>query len=97
MLLTIGAIITGIAALGIIARIIAYLVFAVVRRYLDRLKRRNSATKFIARYRDGDYETVSAGIWSNEQERVTEAASWKAERLDEDLSSINRGEVIFEQ
>lgn len=95
MFLTIGAIIAGIAALGVAAAVIAYLTIEIVRRYLNRIRSKvsSAAKRFIARYREGDYDKISAGIWDDDQERVTDGSMWKAENLDMDLSEIGNGEV----
>ena len=97
MFLTIAAVIAGITALGLAIKIIAYLVIRIVRMYLEqaREKLRNASVRFIARYKDGDYERVSAGIWDDNQSKVTDGNTWQAERLDEELSSIERNEVLI--
>ena len=97
MILTLGAIIAGIAALGVTAGVIAYLTITIVRRYLEKIRSKvNSAAKrFIARYKEGDYERISTGIWNDNQEQVTDGNTWKAESLDMDLSEIRTGEVLI--
>ena len=95
MFLTIGAIIAGIAALGVAVAVVVYLTITIVRRYLNgvRSKVNSAAKRFITRYREGNYDRISAGIWNDTQERVTDGSSWKAENLDADLSTISNGEV----
>lgn len=97
MFLTLGAIIAGIAALGVTAVVIAYLTITIVRRYLEKIRSKvNSAAKrFIAKYKDGNYETISTGIWNDNQVQVTDGNTWKAESLDMDLSEIRTGEVLI--
>ncbi len=95
MLLTLTAIIAGISALGVAVAIIAYLTIVIVRRYLEKLrsKVRNAAKRFIARYKEGNYERIATGIWDDDWAQVTDGNSWKAENLDPVLSEIGVGEV----
>ena len=99
MFLTISAIIAGLAALGVAAAVIAYLTIKKVREKFARMKEealRRAEKSFLARYKDGNYETVTTGIWDDQSARVVDGTVWKAEALDPELSgNINCNEVLF--
>ena len=99
MFLTVAAIIAGLAALGVAAAVIAYLAIKKVREKFAKMREealRRAEKSFLARYKDGNYETVATGIWNDQSERVVDGTVWKAEALDPELSSnIDYNEVLF--
>ena len=99
MILTIAAVIAGLAAIGTVAAILVYLAIRVVRQKLEKMREKALATagkRFLARYKEGNYETVSTGIWSDQQEKITDGTIWKAETVDPELTgAIDRNEVVI--
>ena len=94
MILTIGTLLALMVGAAVVT--LTVITYKKIRDYLKQKRLlKNSSTRFVARYKAGDYETINIGIWDTEANSVSDPIILKGKATDDETRHYLPAEEVI--